>query len=307
MSEEKVVTAHRRILTHKMESDSKDVFKSILPEGWVVRNYDYPDYGIDQAVEVFDAVAEGVWVTAGEHLFIQVKSVEKCDFSRVTFEGLGRKGIDVIKFKIDTKTLLTAAKMSSAQPLMLILVCFEDMSVYYICLNDYIVACAPDLRETQSSKTIYIPIENRLTADESEIRLRFYSARVKLYALFSAIEFQYAEILYMTDGCIQDEFSDSENEKIKRFIVELLNNDIWNFEHRWGGISVLHRQILCADKYMKTGVMDEGTHSFNFVLEEMGEKAAVKLIWEQMSVLHKIYHQVILLRELPSEMEAIYA
>lgn len=307
MSGKKAATAHKRIFTHKMEADSKDVFKSILPEGWVIRNYDYPDYGIDQVVEVFDAVAEGAWVAAGEHLFIQVKSVEKRDFSRVTFGELGLEGIDVIKFVIDTKTLLTAAKMSSAQPLMLILVCFEDMSVYYICLNDYIMTCMPSLRETQINKTIYIPVENRLTADDSETKLRLYSVRAKLYSLFSLIEFQYAEILQMIDGCMQDKFSYLESKKIKRFIIELLNTDIWNFDHRWSGVSMLYEYIMCADKYMKTGVMNEGAHSYNIVLEMMGERAAVQLIWQQMSALHKIYHQVIRLRELPSEIEAVYA
>lgn len=305
MQGKKLVTAHRRNITHIMEVDSKEIFKSLLPVGWVVRDYDCPDYGIDQVIEIFDAEEDG-WVTSGEHLFIQIKSVSKAEYYEKKFESKDIKSIKTVKFVIDVKTLRTAEKMSSALPLILILVCLDIKSIFYVCLNDYIVNCAAKLSNIQESRTIYLPISNMLHADNVEKRLRFYSMRPKLYALFSAIEFQYNEIMYMTDGDWGRFFTESEKKKIKGFIADLKNNDIWNFDHAWGGIHIMYSILICAENLIAGNEVSSKFYDFKFMHEKMGEKSTIRFIWEQLSVFHHTYYSIIRVRELPTELESIF-
>src|SRR3954452_14683220 len=45
----------KRIRTHRLESEARRRFRELIEDkGWVVREMDKPDYGIDDLVEVFD-------------------------------------------------------------------------------------------------------------------------------------------------------------------------------------------------------------------------------------------------------------
>jgi hypothetical protein len=45
----------RRVRAHRLESEARRRFKDLLEDrGWLVREMDRPDYGLDDMVEVFD-------------------------------------------------------------------------------------------------------------------------------------------------------------------------------------------------------------------------------------------------------------
>ena len=62
----------KRPKSHVTDSRGEQLFRSVLPQEWIVRDY-RPDYGIDYSVEVFDSQGDG-FVTLGEHFFVQLKS-----------------------------------------------------------------------------------------------------------------------------------------------------------------------------------------------------------------------------------------
>ena len=58
-----------------MEERSLQVLAAKLPAEWVRHDY-RPDYGIDLAVEIFEADESGSVTTMGELFFAQVKSIK---------------------------------------------------------------------------------------------------------------------------------------------------------------------------------------------------------------------------------------
>jgi hypothetical protein len=65
---------------HIIDAQGQLLLRSHLPKHWILREY-RPDYGIDFSLEIFAEPKEPnraprTYETLGEHLFIQLKSVE---------------------------------------------------------------------------------------------------------------------------------------------------------------------------------------------------------------------------------------
>lgn len=166
----------RRPLQHVMEDDSVKIFQRLLPKEWVPRLYQR-DYGIDYVVELFNYVdaEQQMAETLGEHVFVQLKSVLKTEIETVKVFGRGNvaKGplqhstdesltIEVIKFQIDTDTLLTVETMGPGVPVLLVLVTLDQSRAFFVCLNDLIdkvVIPEDPTYADRGSKVISVPVK----------------------------------------------------------------------------------------------------------------------------------------------------
>lgn len=199
----------QKIYSKIMERRSIDLFVKILPEFWETRIY-HPDYGVDLSIEIFDTKC-GKFITAGEHLFVQIKSVEAANIQK--FNLIDRKNVemapldsltrcdievDVIKFDIDIAELNLALSMSASIPLILILVDLSTENIYFLSLTDYVEKiCFRTITDNPEQKflRLYIPKSNTLNAERTAI-LRDFSSRPKLYSFFNKARYLYKEIYY---------------------------------------------------------------------------------------------------------------
>jgi hypothetical protein len=113
--------------------------------------------------------------------------------------------ISVLRYEIDTNTLATVARMGSAVPVVLVIVCLDSGRVFFICLNDLIDKVI-DPEESgwrmQAKKTISIPERNEITADPNSVgltHLRFLSRRGKLHGLFNLVAYQFHEMQFLRE------------------------------------------------------------------------------------------------------------
>lgn len=195
-----------------------NLVRSKLPDYWVARDIN-PDYGLDLHVEVFeedphDAASSN---TLGEHFYVQVKTFEHLKTERVTVRHRSnvtkrtpdlQQGdpveIDVVKFSLDTATLLTVQTMGAAVPVLLFLVDLSTKTVFYVCLNDYIEKSVLPYKpsyEEQGSVTIVVPAWNVLDADDfSFAYLWFLARRGKFYAAFNTFAYQFHELQRALDS-----------------------------------------------------------------------------------------------------------
>ncbi|WP_061960783.1 DUF4365 domain-containing protein [Demequina flava] len=192
--------------------------RSKLPDYWVVRELQ-PDYGLDLHVEVFepDALEAESANTLGEHFFVQVKAVARVETELVAVRsrmnvakyepdpGYGDEvEIEVVKFSLDTTTLLTVEAMGAALPVVLCLVDLSTETIFYVCLNDYVTKSLLPYKpnyEDQGSVTVMIPSWNVLDAeDPSFAYLWLLARRSKLYAAFNTFGYQYHELIRTTEA-----------------------------------------------------------------------------------------------------------
>ncbi len=239
----------RRTITHVMEGVSSRILISRLPNEWVFHDYK-PDYGIDYSIEIFDKTSEDQkWAdTLGEHVFVQLKSIQSYSVEQVVVEDLynvekfkltavpnGKKRVvEVVKFVIDTPLLYTVQRMGSSPVVLLCLVCIETEDVFYLCLNDYIdkILMPRDGEYTaKKSKTIYIPIRNKIIKGSGHAIsvLKFYAKRSKLYSAF--LKFHYFNI-ELKNVNYDDEFL------VMNFVKKSLQFDIWSASSSWGVLNM---------------------------------------------------------------------
>ena len=139
----------KRPTSHVTDSTGMQLFRSVLPQEWVVREYQ-PDYGIDYSVEVFDSQDDG-FVTLGEHFVVQLKSHAKVQW--ITKEVHARYNVEktplkydrrqssrmrVIAEPLDTAELQLARSMGPATPLALVVADTTHSKVHWVCLNDFV-------------------------------------------------------------------------------------------------------------------------------------------------------------------------
>lgn len=208
----------QRQVRHITGDQGVDLVRRKLPDSWVVRDI-YPDYGLDLHVEVFETDLYDLESanTLGEHFYIQVKTAKEINIEKITvrsrrnitkFDPNPKLGaalqIEVVKFSIDTETLLTVESMGSAVPVLLCYVDLKTDTVYYVCLNDYISKSLlpyKPLYEQQRSVTIDIPAWNVLDQeDPSFAYVCLLARRSKYYAAFNTFVYQYNEILIVEEN-----------------------------------------------------------------------------------------------------------
>ena len=198
--------------SHKKGAKGVKLVKEAFPEDWVVRELT-PDYGLDLHVEVFQADNHDPRSsnTLGEHFYVQVKAEDRLTRTKAIVrerpnvakhdpnpkQGMSTE-IDVFKFSLDTRTLLTVEAMGAAVPVLLCLVDLSTDTVYYVCLNDYItkvlLPSKPEY-EKQRTVTIRVPAWNVLDKDDVSFSyLRLLARRSKYYAAFNTLAYQHHEL-----------------------------------------------------------------------------------------------------------------
>ena len=306
----------RKSQSHIIENCSLQIIKQILPNYWTIREYK-PDYGLDLSIELFEKNIDDnlSFDTLGEHLFVQVKGVEKIEFATLkTFERknienfpLEERGIvhqiEVIKFNIDTNELFTVHRMGNTIPVLLFLVDISTNNIYYLCLNDYIekvlLPQEPDFFfKQQESKTIYVPKVNLITIQKESLNaIYFYAKRPKLYSFFNKIGCQTNELNY----CLEESLID----RCKYYISILLRFDVWD-NNCWA-ILDYYKQMLTlinktgeisngfANSFTPDNVEKEweyGSHGNLYTQKEVFDFMHIHSLWEQMNSLKNTYESI---------------
>lgn len=295
---------------HIMEDESFKIIRNLLPNEWVIREFNRPDYGIDLVIELFENIDKETFETLGEYLYIQVKSKEelKINSEKVFPVENVAKGnwkedksdslnLDVVKLIMDTDSLFTIQALSSSIPVLLFLVDLKLKNVYFICLNDYIdkllLPKNPNY-EKQESVTLKIPILNNLCNQKiSQAALKYYGKRAKLLSAFSKFSYQKNELSFLLDyrslNIITyrdkiDKTSDKSIQNIKRqvlfFIKQIEHLDIWQYSE-WSILGEMKKQICdLKDKLEKNELTDERLIEY------------VLINWHQLTNLNNMYEEL---------------
>ena len=260
----------KRTMSHIKGEQAVNLMKKYFPDSWVAREYT-PDYGIDLSVELFNQYGND-YITMGEHIFFQVKgtadiqieSLKVKERSNVEKEYfISEKNvvnINVIKFVIETELLVTVEKMGSAVPVILCVVDLKTENSYFVCLNDYIEKIIVPMDSNyfnKKTKTIYIPMENKLNSKDGVHIVEWYAKRPKLYALFNKINYQKRELIYTNQNNMET--------IITHFLKILLRSDAWIAQNYFGAMYVVKREL---DYYIKHGITEEAEQLINNKISE---------------------------------------
>ena len=128
--------------------------------------------------------------------------------------------------------------MGAAVPVLLIVVDLKGNRAFYICLNDYIKCVLPyqnpEFRK-QDTVTIYIPTDNVLTTETSDICL-WYGKRAKLFSLF-------LEILAIVDNAKYLHTAEL-IQMMESRIGGLVHSDAWHASEHWGLLESIHNLMM---------------------------------------------------------------
>lgn len=263
----------QRVFQHMMEDESYAIIKNQIPNEWVVREFNRPDYGIDLLIELFEKIEDELAETLGEFIYVQVKSVKsvvrkKETIYRVSNVAKGRwiedrsskTEIEVVKYQYDTNSIFSIQSLGGSVSILLFLVDLDSQEVYFVCMNDYIdkiiIPKTPKYKN-QKSIVITIPVFNTLANSEvADIALRFYGKRAKLLAAFSKFSYQKNEINYFIgykDYPVWTYRDEHENGNIKTpeelkslllyFISQIYELDIWGYTE-WAVLPETKKTIL---------------------------------------------------------------
>lgn len=295
----------QRSLNHIKEEISYHVLREEIPETWVIHEYG-PDYGIDCVIELFDYIDEDKRVaeTLGEMFFVQLKSSSCIEYTtrRIYPRRNVEKGqlqedksehinIDVAKFVVETSELHTIQSMGLAVPVLLILVDTNTREAFFICVNDYIDKILypenPDF-SNQETKTIYIPLQNKISKDDLSLltALRAYGKRSKMYGAFGKFNYQKNELERAVSLAFANSGSDLfvTPDMLSVFIETALRQDIWVGHEFWEPVQQRYKE-LCQIKNLLSDVKQENYQAF---LEQVALP-----IWFRLSDLGNIYEELV--------------
>ncbi|MDQ4121952.1 MAG: DUF4365 domain-containing protein [Acidobacteriota bacterium] len=264
MTEKKKRLARRkqRVVQHVMEDNSYQIIKKLLPQEWVVREFNRPDYGIDLVIELFEVVDKNneISETLGEFIFVQVKSVKELEVEKQVIypvdnvaKGIWKENkneymnVDVIKYSLDTDTIFTVQETGASVSVLLFVVDLSSSKVYFVCLNDYIDKIILPKKPNyikQEDLTIKIPVINNLANDNVALAaMKFYGKRSKFLSAFSKFYYQKNEVLHLFETIdfpvstlrhyLNKDVVSPESEivsQLKYFIQQLEYLDIWDVD-----------------------------------------------------------------------------
>lgn len=257
---------------HIIEAMSLYYLQTLFPVEWVQRKME-PDYGIDLDLELFD-YEDGVCVTLGEHVFLQVKGTESPEYAIIkpvgeqlyTNKELEDKELPVLKYVIDVPLLKLVERMGSAIPVLLVVVDVKEQIAYYICLNDYVRNVLPyrtrDYKK-QDSVTIYIPKENILKPGVAS----WYGKRAKLYGLFQ-------ELLTLADD-VQYLNANHKVDMVARRLEMIASSDAWSVCKYWPALRDVQKQM---EEMLNNNMLNEaGEHMLDRLVKE-GEDPSMQMV-----------------------------
>ena len=252
----------KRPTSHVTDSAGTQLFRSVLPQEWVVREYQ-PDYGIDFSVEVFDSQG-GEFVTLGEHFFVQLKSHSKAQWVSkevhprynvekmpLEYDRKESSSIRVIAETLDTAELQLARWMGAASPLVLVVADTSHSQVHWVCLNDFVdkvlVPEAGGSLSLQASHTVHLPEFNCIElTDSALIPLRFLARRGKFYSAFNRFRYQRHEIQdalhrWEIEMEVDRQIADTDLLRLaNHFLGAVLAYDFWKTTRAWPAVELTH-------------------------------------------------------------------
>lgn len=268
----------RKSESHIIDKKAIGIVEDLLPDYWTIRDYK-PDYGIDLSIELFEhknnAKGEVVYDTLGEHLFIQVKGMKKVIPAKYKIheryniekkrlrETKTLSEIEVIKFQLETPEIFTIDRMSNAVPVLLFIVDVEEECIYFLCMNDYIdklLIPKDNKYYNKKKKTIYVPVDNKITKDKkSHYPLLFLAKRPKYYSFFNKCSYQQNELHYINEDELTSIYP--------LFLDILLRFDIWEQSHLWPLLEHYHGLLLNLKEF-KEPRMFKRVHKIDEATEE---------------------------------------
>lgn len=286
-----------------MEEKSFSIVKNLLPPAWVIHEY-RPDYGIDFSIEPFEPVNGDVSETLGEHLFVQLKSVqslatksisvvprynvEKRPLKQENAAAQNKEStiaIDVIPFKIDTNDLVTVQAMGAAATVLLVLVALDCDRVFFVCLNDLVDKIVepedPEFRK-KGTKQVMIPLRNEITNNaESLVPLRLFSKRAKFYTAISKFAYQTHELSYATESVGLESHQDAYKNTLRHFIAVLRALTIWDASEHWPLVEHYRAQLGRLE-----AILDGREQT------TIGIQAEAEIFWQGLNALGRTFEEV---------------
>lgn len=310
------ISGKKRNIQHIIGDEGVRILKSLLPHGWVPRDYSN-DYGIDLGVELFEECGEEFYITQGEHLFFQVKATTSLNkgkikiYNRYNVEKTNDEDRnhyvirEVVKYSIDTNLISTVEKMGTAIPVLLAVVDVGNKKVYFVCLNDYIekIIYPTEVDLSQKKKlTINIPIENCINDKYGRELLEWYGKRAKLYALFNKVHYQVSE----QENLIGTEYY---NQSIF-FLSRLYKLDVWSACRYFSELNdvkldmdcFFERGLIPQQEKVLQSMIDKGEDvdspiwNNSLCLEDVSFRVCCKytslsIIWQRLDNLSRIFEE----------------
>jgi hypothetical protein len=308
--------AKQRSEQHLIDAAGERILRATLPQHWVLREY-RPDYGLDFALEIFKPADTSkklaTYETLGEHIFIQLKSVQSSSAMPLSLyrrgnvekapESLDKSKpadtIDTVRFQLETSELMTVERMGVGVPVLLVIADVESSKCYFVCLNDYvdkILVPRHDDYTTKASRTIHVPTANEISdPGVGQTALSWYGKRQKLYAAFQRFAFQEAELRYAwgtPDGIPMAQY----------FARRLVKYDFWDDTPAWGLISYYGAAVR---RFLETGSpglmqineaavfeMAEGNQEVKRRIEDDLRHDEILQLWRLLTVLPRNYEDV---------------
>jgi hypothetical protein len=293
-----------------MEEHSYQLIRQQLPQEWVIREFNRPDYGIDLVVELFENVDADINEALGEYVFVQVKAQQSVTIKKEKIYSVMNvaKGkwqedrdsfieIEVVKFVLDTNALLTFQSVGSGIAVLLFLVDLSTENIYFICLNDYLdkvlIPQSPGYAD-QESVTITIPASNNCKDKQIFLAaMQGYGKRAKMLAAFSTFYYQKNELGYLLGHAdypvityrheLEKNYPrnfQSIKEQVLFFIERIASLDIWEYK----GWPVLG---LAAQQLQEVKKMLEDDEAAAAVLDK------TIVTWQQLTNLGVMYEEIV--------------
>lgn len=292
----------QRVRQHIMEDESYEIIKKFIPNSWVIREFNRPDYGIDLVIELFEDINDKISETLGEFIFVQVKSMEKTEQIKEKLfpvDNVAKRRwkedkseyveMELVKYSFDTDSIFTIQSLGASVSVLLFLVDLESKEVYFVCLNDYIdrIILPKNPNYTnQKTYTIKIPTLNKLSNKEiSNSALSFYGKRAKLLASFSKFIYQQVELEYfkMSLGSNLEEDQEKQAEFIEQaqyFIEQIINLDIWSYSG-WAILQHYKKEIDKLKDYFDSSDIDFSVAEFS-----------IWKLWDGLTILGRNYEDL---------------
>lgn len=213
----------KRPKAHVIEDISEDVFKSCLPDEWIIRKIP-KDYGVDYEIEI---VANEI--VTGKRIWFQLKGKEKVEIksrnipipSHLLKDFKGKETIEVSYIPFQAPINLLKYSLRCDFPLLLCVVDLTEKNVYWLPLQDEIAEniepSNPNWRE-QDFVVLHIPTRNNLKDDSELYGLKWYSmepARMRAFAILHAYHHELGYEARLSGYEIGEGYIDQKEELIK--------------------------------------------------------------------------------------------